>query len=202
MPRPPQPLLSREAIARSALAVIDEEGPEALTVRRIAARLGVRAQSLYNHVRSKDDILNAVTELIDGTIDPPPEQAADWREALLVFARGYRRAFLRHRRAGIVIAARPVETDVARGYYDRVLRLLTGAGWAPGQAMEIVLAVDYLVLGSVVAPFTAGFVAAPEAYQPHATLAAAVAAADPATVDDAAFERALTGFVASLGDRS
>ena len=78
MARPPHPLLSRVNIAETALRVLDEEGTDALTVRRVAERLGVRAQSLYNHVASKDEILDAITEIIDGAIDTAALADPDW----------------------------------------------------------------------------------------------------------------------------
>jgi AcrR family transcriptional regulator len=79
--------LSRESIARAALAILDEDGAAAVTLRNIAARLGVQSPSLYNHVTSKDDILDAVTELIDREIANSPLADPDLRRGLAGFAR-------------------------------------------------------------------------------------------------------------------
>ena len=60
MVRPRTPLLSRERIVEVAVTVIDAEGLDALSTRRLARELGVQAPSLYNHFSTKEDILDAV----------------------------------------------------------------------------------------------------------------------------------------------
>jgi AcrR family transcriptional regulator len=194
--------LTREAIARTALAILDEEGPAALTVRRIAARLGVQSPSLYNHVASKDEVLDAVTELIDGEIDQSCLADPDWADGLAGFARSYRRAFRAHPAALAVIARRAVETDVALGAYDAALAALQRAGWPPGTALQIMATVDYLVLGSALVPFTGGFVREPHAYaDKYPALAASLGEADLGSLDDAAFELALLHLIHGLREQ-
>ncbi|GAB2721005.1 TetR/AcrR family transcriptional regulator C-terminal domain-containing protein [Kitasatospora kifunensis] len=70
--RPGQALLSREIIARAALEVVDASGPDGLTMRALAERLGVKAASLYNHVASKDELLDSLAELVNAEIDHGP----------------------------------------------------------------------------------------------------------------------------------
>src|SRR5215212_7345111 len=60
--------LSRERVLRSAIALADSGGIEALTMRRLGQALGVEAMSLYNHVANKDDILNGILGLVDDEI--------------------------------------------------------------------------------------------------------------------------------------
>ena len=96
MPRPSKPLLSRRGIATEALALVDEEGIEALTTRRLAKRLGVEGPSLYNHVKGRDDLLDEMTSLIDEQVDTSLLEHPDWRVGLVEFARSYRRAFAAH----------------------------------------------------------------------------------------------------------
>jgi AcrR family transcriptional regulator len=132
--------LSRESIARAALAILDEDGAAAVTLRNIAARLGVQSPSLYNHVASKDEILDAVTELIDREIDESPLADPDLRRGLTGFARSYRRAFLQHPEALAVIARRAVETDIALSGYNKVLGTLQRAGWSPAATLEVMAA--------------------------------------------------------------
>src|SRR5438105_13507366 len=84
--RDPEPGLSRERICREALALVDEEGLEALSMRRLGARLGVEAMSLYNHVRNKADLLDALHAAVLGNLQP--EVAGDgWRPLLAGMAR-------------------------------------------------------------------------------------------------------------------
>ena len=71
MPRPTKPILSRRGIAQEALRLVEEEGIEGLTTRKLAKRLGVEGPSLYNHVANRDDLLDAMTGLIDEYVDRP-----------------------------------------------------------------------------------------------------------------------------------
>jgi AcrR family transcriptional regulator len=190
-------VLTREAIARTALAILDEEGVAAFTVRRLAGRLGVQSPSLYNHVTSKGDILDAVTALIGEEIDTDCLDDPDWRRGMTAFAHSYRRAFRAHPEALGLIAREAVETDPALRAYDAALGALLRAGWSSEQALQLLASIEYLVLGSALVPFTAGFVRPPGEYaERHPFLAAALAgASDLATVDDVAFQRGLAALL-------
>src|ERR671924_135204 len=91
MPRPSKPILSRRGIAQAALELVDEKGIEALTTRRLGRRLGVEGPSLYNHVASRDDLIDEITTIIDEEIDVATLETQEWRAALAAFARSYHR---------------------------------------------------------------------------------------------------------------
>ena len=186
-------VLTREAIARTALAILDEEGAGALTVRRLAARLGVQSPSLYNHVSSKAEILDAVIELIGEEIDTSCLADRNWRRGMTAFAHSYRRAFRAHPEALALIARMAVETEPALTVYDAALGALLRAGWSPERALQLLASIEYLVLGSALVPFTGGFVRAPGEYADrYPSLAAALAGApDLGIVDDVGFEHGL-----------
>jgi AcrR family transcriptional regulator len=166
-------------------------------VRRLAGRLGVQSPSLYNHVASKDEILDAVVELIDEEIDTACLDDPDWRRGVTAFARSYRRAFRAHPEALALIARAAVETDPALRAYDAALGALLRAGWSPEQALQLLASIEYLVLGSALVPFTNGFVRPPSEYaERYPSLAAALAGAgDIGTVDDVGFERGLAALL-------
>ncbi|MEV7024427.1 TetR/AcrR family transcriptional regulator [Kitasatospora sp. NPDC093558] len=69
MARPRTPLLSRERIVAAALRLIDAEGLDALSTRRLATELSVSGPSLYNHFATKDDLLDAVVDTVIGEVD-------------------------------------------------------------------------------------------------------------------------------------
>uniref|UniRef100_UPI00189226D4 TetR family transcriptional regulator n=1 Tax=Catenulispora rubra TaxID=280293 RepID=UPI00189226D4 len=69
MARPRTPLLSRDGIIAAALALVDAEGLEALSTRRLAAELGVSGPSLYNHVATKDELIDAVVDCVVAGVD-------------------------------------------------------------------------------------------------------------------------------------
>jgi len=195
--RRPDLVLTRESIARAALAILDEEGAAALTVRHLAARLGVRSPSLYNHVTSKSEILDAVIELIDDEIDTDCLDDPDWRRGMTAFARSYRRAFQAHPDALALIAREAVETDPTLRAYDAALGALLRAGWPPEQALQLLASIEYLVLGSALVPFVGGFVRPPGEYaERYPSLASALASTgDIETVDDIGFERGLAALL-------
>lgn len=166
MGRPSKALLTGERIALTALDVVDELGADGLTMRALAERLGVKAASLYNHVASKEALIDAVSELVNAEIDRTPLEDRDWRTGLTEYARGYREVFLRHPNAIALLARRRVEAERALLGYDALLALLGRAGLTPADAAETAAALDYLVLGSALETFTAGFTREPAAYRP------------------------------------
>ncbi len=87
--------LSRERIVRAAVALADAEGFEGLSMRRLAEELDAAPMALYRHVANKDDLLDAMIDLVFGELDFPTD--AGWRTAMRERAIGMRRALLRHR---------------------------------------------------------------------------------------------------------
>jgi AcrR family transcriptional regulator len=198
--RPKTPLLSRRGIAEAALELIDAEGLDGLSMRRLARRLGVEGASLYHHIASRDELLDEITAVIDERIEVRPVQDGDWRAALAAFARSYRRAFAPHPDVIAPIMRRPVRTREALRGYDGAFAILLGAGWGGAEASAILAAIDYLVLGSAIETFAAGFDRPPEEYAdeyPH--LSRALREADHDSLDDRGFELGLTTLIAGLG---
>jgi AcrR family transcriptional regulator len=203
MPRPSKALLSRRGIAEEALRLVEEEGIEALTTRRLAKRLGVEGPSLYNHIANRDDLLDEMTALIDEQLETSLLDQEDWRVALVEFARSYRRAFGVQPQLVAVIASRPVRSTVALRGYDAMFAAYARFGWDPQTAATVMATVDYLVLGSAIETFKGGFERPPAEYAadyPH--LAAALQATADVDVDDLGFELGLAALVDWLGKRS
>lgn len=90
--RPRSDGLTIDRITTAALAIIDAEGLEALTMRRLAADLGAGAASLYRHVATREELLVHVMDEVLGEIDGPPATAT-WREAAVEMAQAFRRIF-------------------------------------------------------------------------------------------------------------
>src|SRR5436853_1815618 len=66
--------LTRERIVAAALEVVDEQGIEALSMRKLDQTLGYEAMSLYNHVANKDDLLDGILDLVLAEMDPPDQE--------------------------------------------------------------------------------------------------------------------------------
>jgi AcrR family transcriptional regulator len=105
--------LSQARIAGAALQLIDEEGVGAASMRSIAGCLGVEAMSLYKHFRTRDELLDAVVDLIVAELDRDPQvlRSAEggWRDYLTRLAHGVRGYALAHPHAFPLVATRPAE---------------------------------------------------------------------------------------------
>jgi AcrR family transcriptional regulator len=92
-----QPALSREQIVAEAVRLLDAEGIDALSMRRLGTRLGAAATSIYWHVASKDELVELVVDAVYGELEVPDAgAAAAWREAITGFAHSLRSMILRH----------------------------------------------------------------------------------------------------------
>ena len=196
MARPSTPILSRARIARAALELIDEQGFDALTTRRLAQRLGVRDPSLYNHISSRDDLLDEVHALIVEQDMPSLPLDGDWREVLTEFARSYRRAFARHPHVIATIARRPINTPASLSVYDDLFRFLGHHGFDPPAVLAITAAIDFVCLGAASETFAAGYDRPPIEYQAeYPYLAYALGHGGLESADDRGFELALAALV-------
>ncbi len=146
--RPRLPL-SPGRIGGEALAVIDEEGVPAFTLERLAARLGVKAPSLYNHVASKTAIVELVRDLVVDEMDYSMFGSQPWDTALEGFARSYRDAFARHPNTVALLYTTPVNAPGTYQMYEAVAAGLARAGWASRRIIPLLAALEYLIAGSV-----------------------------------------------------
>ncbi len=89
--------LDRDRVVRVALELLDEVGLEGLSMRRLADRLGVKAASVYWHVRDKEELLDLVFDRVIGEIEVPEPEPSRWREQVAEVARDMRRVTNRHR---------------------------------------------------------------------------------------------------------
>jgi TetR/AcrR family transcriptional regulator, tetracycline repressor protein len=87
--------LTRDRIVDAALSVMDAEGLDAVSMRRVAREVGVEAMSLYHHVRDKDDLLQAVCDRVMAGFEFPPDEGS-WEERCKAAARSWRRLLQAH----------------------------------------------------------------------------------------------------------
>ncbi|MGH3154730.1 MAG: TetR/AcrR family transcriptional regulator [Streptosporangiaceae bacterium] len=141
--------LSRAEIVRAAIAVADAEGPDAISMRRIARELRSGAMSLYWHVGSKEELLDLMlTTLEDEVVMPEP--SGDWRADLRSFACQVRAGMLRHPWAIEFIGSRPPAAPADARNLERVLGTLDGHGLTARASIDIIGTVVTYVLGAVV----------------------------------------------------
>lgn len=143
--------LTRERIVEAARTLADAEGLDALTMRRLAAELGVEAMSLYHHVPSKDALLDglvaaAIAEVQDATSE---SGGADWQAALRDRCLAARDVMVRHPWAPGLIGTRTTIPPSVIFYYEDILRLLIEGGFSYGLAHKALHALGTMLLGFV-----------------------------------------------------
>lgn len=149
MPRrsPGLPPLDRRRVIEAAIAVADDSGVAAVSMRRVAERLGVEAMSLYHHVAGKEAVLDAMVDAVVGEISPP-EPGQGWRPALGRAAASARTVLARHTWALSLIESRDVGPAGLR-HRDAMLGALLTSGFAPADAVHAVSVLDSYVYGFV-----------------------------------------------------
>ncbi|GHJ50076.1 transcriptional regulator [Catellatospora sp. TT07R-123] len=127
--------LSQDAIVDAALAVLDREGLEAVSMRRIAEELGTGAASLYAHVANKDELLDLAYDRIVGEIRlPEPPDPDRWQDQIRELARESYRVLSTHGEiAQVALANVPTGPNALR-ITDTMLGILISAGMPPQQA--------------------------------------------------------------------
>jgi TetR/AcrR family transcriptional regulator, tetracycline repressor protein len=120
--------LTQEAIIDAAMRVLDSEGLDGLSMRRIAEELDTGAASLYWHVGSKDGLLDLILERVIGEQEVPDPDPERWQEQLKEVARAMRATILRHRDiVRISIGRVPMGPNALR-LSERVLAILRSGG--------------------------------------------------------------------------
>lgn len=146
--RAPRGSLNRERIVDAALGLIEEEGVDGVSMPKLAKRLGVGAMSLYTHVDSKDDLLDAIAQHVLGGLPAP--SGADWRARLADHFRSLRDALATRPGLGTVLATKNVAVPAVFTILEEVLADLTESG--VGDEESVRLYYDLLA-------YTLGFVA-------------------------------------------
>ena len=138
--------LSRERVLQAALALVDEGGIEALSMRKLAQELGVEAISLYNPVENKDDIVDGMLDLVADEIELPPD-GADWKAAIRLKAVSRFAAYRRHPWAAKSwMSSKKVSPERFR-HPEAVLRSLREAGFSKDVIYHAYHTLDAYVLG-------------------------------------------------------
>ena len=125
----PRSPLTRERVLRTAVALADQGGIESLSMRKLAQALDVVAMALYRHVANKDELLDALVDVVIEEIDPPLE-GADWKAALRTRILSARRALLRHPWASRLMESRKTPTPVVLGYMDSMIGMFRTGGFS------------------------------------------------------------------------
>jgi AcrR family transcriptional regulator len=144
-----RPVLTRDVVVRTAIAVGDADGVEAVSIRRVASELGVTPMALYRYVESKDELLIAVADLAYGEVELPDPAAVGWWEGIASVAYSFRRVFLSHPAAAAIVTSRSAEGPNAMRILECILALLRKAGFGIEEAVQIQTALVRFIISLV-----------------------------------------------------
>jgi len=133
-------------VLRTALRLADRSGIDSLSMRRLGQELGVEAMSLYNHVASKDDLLDGLIDLVFAEILVPPADAG-WRTAMRERAVSAREVLKRHPWALGVMESRSRPGPANLRHHDAVLAALRTAGFSVEMAAHAYSLLDAYIYG-------------------------------------------------------
>jgi len=150
--------LSRARVLRAAIALADEAGIESLTMRRLGEELGVGPMALYRHVANKDDLVDAMVDIVFVEIGPPSADG-DWKTAMRERAVAVRDALIRHRWAIGLMESRMNPGPANLAHHDAVIGCLRAADFDIGMAAHAYSVLDSYIYGfaatQLALPFTA-----------------------------------------------
>ena len=148
---------SREKIISTALKLIEEEGLEAFSTRKLGSRLGLKVMSLYHYFPSREALLDAAVDHMIAEVPLPDISRVGWRQGLQRLARAYRAMGRRHLQAIPLLAQRCPSSQTMQSFLDTLSGLLLKAGLTPAIAADwLVIQRDY-VIGSLMAEHAASF---------------------------------------------
>jgi AcrR family transcriptional regulator len=147
--------LSRERVLEAAVALADEAGLEAFSMRALAQELGVVPMALYKHVANKDELLDGMVDSVFGEIELPPTEV-DWRSAMRRRAISTREALGRHGWAiGMMESRQPGPANLRN--HNAVMGCLRGAGFPFEMAIHAYSAQDAYIYGFALQERDTGF---------------------------------------------
>jgi AcrR family transcriptional regulator len=133
----PRKRLNKDVLASTALAVLDGDGLDAVTMRRVGQELGVTPMALYRHFRDKEQILDAVAELLLAEVHLPQPDERPWEEQLKDLLLAFSASLRPHASAAGLVATRILASEPGLTLAERTLELLDQAGFEVEQAAEI-----------------------------------------------------------------
>ncbi|MGH1564675.1 TetR/AcrR family transcriptional regulator C-terminal domain-containing protein [Mumia sp. DW29H23] len=141
--------LTADQVLDAAVALAERDGVEKLSMRRLAAEVGVEAMTIYHYVPSKDALLDGIVERVVAEAVRVPPDAADWQAMLVTYAYDLRASLLAHPSVVPLLATRPAVTTATARIVEGILEALGRAGLDPVNGLRLVHALTALVIGQL-----------------------------------------------------
>jgi AcrR family transcriptional regulator len=156
--------LDRDAIERAALELIDAKGLDELSMRKLGAKLGVEAMSLYHHFPSKSHLLDALMERLIATL-PEPDPALPWRERIAVTCYAYRALAAKHPRFAPFMLVHRMNTRTTLAWLESMVKIFADAGFGAEDGAYAFRLLSHFLMGAILDE-TAGYARGPTAAEP------------------------------------
>ncbi|MDH2424148.1 TetR/AcrR family transcriptional regulator C-terminal domain-containing protein [Sphaerisporangium sp. TRM90804] len=143
------PALTRDRIVAAAIDLIEREGADAISMRRIAADLGVGVMSLYNHLPNKAALLDAVAQRVLSQITFTDDPEAEWTERVRIQARAFRQIAHHYPHSTMVVVSRQLQSPAGLMPVERALDTLREAGFEGEDAVQILRTFIAYIIGAL-----------------------------------------------------
>jgi TetR/AcrR family transcriptional regulator, tetracycline repressor protein len=141
--------LSRDEILEAALTLAEQDGIDALSMHRVAAAVGVRTMSLYNHVRDKNALLDGMADRILAGIVLPEAPADHWESDLARLAAAFRTAAMAYPHTAPLLLTRRLNTPALLPAVEKALSALRRGGFSPAAAVHALRALIAFLIGTL-----------------------------------------------------
>jgi AcrR family transcriptional regulator len=149
--RPRKSPLSRDIIVAAAMDMLNQDGIDALSMRKLGALLGVEAMTLYHHVAGKEELLDLIVERVALGAAASGMQEGPWRARLEAFARDIYASLTANPGVAALAATRPVRSEAALARFFAAIEGLVSAGFSPEQAYFTLNALALMASGHALA---------------------------------------------------
>ncbi|QIS20586.1 TetR/AcrR family transcriptional regulator [Nocardia terpenica] len=198
--------LSRERIAKAAVELVDRDGLERFGVRRLADELGVDPMSIYNHIKGKAALLDAVSEAVLAEMATDAEDApGTWEEVARATAHSYRETAYRHPHVVTLLATRPQTSPSALAVLERLVTAMCAVGLPDQVIANTPMILFGFLNGYLLAVLSGGTGSAATVPAIDPTLHPTMAALAPRMTDfgsTAEFDRMLDAVLSGIRDRA
>ncbi|MCD5348079.1 TetR/AcrR family transcriptional regulator [Agromyces sp. S2-1-8] len=186
--------LTRREVTDAAIALVERDGLDGLTMRRLATELGCAPMSLYTHVSSRDDLVDAIVEQLIERLDLHEQPGETWQQAVRRTLASYRDLAVQVPHAFELLALAPYDTSPVAPHLAGVLAGLEHAGLTADQARQVLGIVDAYASGFLVV-----WARSHAAERPSGAGVAAASTADVAGMRElATFDQGLEALIAGL----
>lgn len=138
--------LTAERVIEGAVALVDDIGMAAFTIRKLADAIDAKPMTIYHHVPNKEAIIDGMVDLVFGEIELPPENL-DWRSAILIRSRSMRQVLARHSWASPLMESRTTPGLSTLRHHDAVLGCFRRAGFSLELTGHAFAAIDAYLFG-------------------------------------------------------